>query len=213
MLKNVIFDYMGVIADLDYKKMLKNLNLIEKFKALRILVGLKKKQNLKDVFDAYQTGNAGHDDLMSAVSETYPNAASVLPKVLGLIPSCIKENKAVLALAKRLHDDGFKIILLSNAIPETQERIQNSEFVEYFDGFVLSNMVGMKKPSPEIYDFACDVYEMNPQDTIMVDDKPENLIGAERAKLKTMPCDKGPEALANRLGNLFYSQYHPQPNE
>ena len=213
MLKNVIFDYMGVIADIDYKKILKNLTLMEKFKALRVLVGLKKNQTLKDAFSAYQTGNANHDDLMKATSEVYPNAASVLPKLLGLIPSGIKENKAVLALAKKLHDDGFKIILLSKAIPETQERIQNSEFVTYFDGFVLSHLVGMKKPDREIYDFTCDVYEMNPLDTIMIDDKPENLIGAEEAKLKTMPCDKGPEVLAKRLGNLFYSQYQPQPNE
>ena len=212
MLKNVIFDYMGVIADIDYKQIAKNLTLMEKFKALRILVGMKKNPEFKAAFNLYQTGNASIEDLTSATSKIYPNAASVLPKLLGLIPSSIKENKAVLALAKQLHDDGFKLILLSNAIPETQERIQNSEFVEYFDGFVLSNMVGMKKPDKEIYEFACDVYGLDPIETMMIDDKEENLIGAESAKLKTMHCET-PEKLAYRLGNFFYSEYQPQPNE
>lgn len=212
MLNSVIFDYMGVIADIDYKEMLKNLSLMEKFKALRVLIGMKHKQSFKDAFDAYQLGTATHSDLVQVVSESYPKAASVVPKLLGLIPSCLKENKAVLALAKKLHNDGFKIILLSNSIPETQERIQNSDFVEYFDGFVLSHMVGMKKPDREIFDFTCDVYGLNPGDTIMIDDTLENLDGARAAKLKTMLCET-PEKLANRLGNLFYSKYQPEPNE
>jgi putative hydrolase of the HAD superfamily len=212
MLKNVIFDYMGVIANIDYKKMLSNMTLMEKFKALRILIGMKKHPTFKAAFDQYQLGAFDKENLYQIAHEVYPNASSVVPKLLGLIPSCLKENKSVLALAKKLHDDGFKIILLSNSIPETQEKIQNSNMVEYFDGFVLSHLVGMMKPHKEIYDFTCETYGIDPKETIFIDDTLENLAGAEYAKLKTMHCET-PSKLAHRLGNLFYSRYQPEPNE
>ena len=212
MLKNVIFEYMGVLANVDYKQILSKMSLLDKFKALRIVVGLKKNPVLKNAWNSYQMGQVSQNDLYDIGMQVYPKSASVIPTMLSLIPDSIKENKSVLSLAKKLHDDGFKIILLSNSIPETQIKIQNSEFVNYFDGFVLSHLVGLAKPSQEIYDFTCDVYEINPQETIFVDDTPENLIGAKSARLKTMLCEK-PAKLAKRLGNLFYSKYQPEPNE
>lgn len=212
MLRNVIFDYMGVLASVDYKLMASKFGLIDKFKALRILIAIKKNPVFKKAFDEYQMGLLTRDDLYNIAAEHYPRAAAVVPKILDNIPECIKENKAVLALAEKLHNDGFKVILLSNSIPETGFKIQNSDFVRYFDGFVLSHLIGMAKPNTDIFDFTCSVYDIKADESIFIDDKLENIEGAQKAKLKTMHCES-PTRLANRLGNLFYSQYQPQPNE
>lgn len=211
MLKNVIFDYMGVIADIDYKKMIGQFSLIEKFKALRILVGMKKNKIFIKAFDDYQMGLLTHEDLYSIAAQVYPNAASIVPKLLNLIPYCLKENKKVIDLAKKLHNDGIKIVLLSNSIPETQAKIETSELVNYFDGFVLSHLINMMKPSKEIYEFTCETYGMKAEDTIFIDDTAENLVGAKSAKLKTMHCKK-PAEMADRLEKIFYGK-SIQPNE
>ena len=90
MLKNVIFDYMGVIADVNYKKLLSNLTLHEKIKALRILVGMKKNKIFIKAFDDYQMGLLTHEDLYNIASDVYPRASSIVPKLLNLIPYCLK---------------------------------------------------------------------------------------------------------------------------
>ena len=208
MIKNIIFDYMGVLATVDYKGIANEFPLTDKFKALRLLVGLKKNKFMREAFHKYQTGELSTDDCCYIASGLFPKSAPVLPKLFESIPKHIIENKELVALAKKMHDDGFKIILLSNSIPETQISIQNSPFVEYFDGFVLSNLVGLRKPDPEIYKLACDTYGLKPDETYMIDDKPENLIGAKEAHLKTLHCDNF-NTIAEKLGNYFYSNYQP----
>lgn len=212
MVNSLIFDYMGVIADIDIKKMLKNLTLVEKFKALRILVGMKNNPIFQDTFDKYQNGLITHDELCMIAAGVYPKAAMVVPKILELIPVCLKENKPLLKLIKKLHNDGIKIVLLSNSIPETQIKIENSTMVEDFDGFVLSHLVGMMKPDKQIYDFTCETYGLVPENTMFIDDTAENLIGAKKSHLKTMHCTNM-ESLAKRLGSMFYSEYQQEPNE
>ncbi len=212
MIKNVIFDYMGVLATVDYKGIAKEFSLIDKFKALRLLVGIKKNETMHQAFNDYQLGKITTDDCCFIASTLYPKAAPVLPKLLDSIPSHIIENTELINLTKKLHDDGFKLILLSNSIPETQFSIQNSSLVENFDGFVLSNLVGLRKPDPEIYRLACETYGLKPDETFMIDDKPENLAGAKQAHLKTIHCDNFSK-IANRIGNLFYSNYHSSTKE
>ena len=212
MVNSLILDYIGVIADVDIKKMLKNLTISEKFKALRILAGMKKNPIFKETFDGYQNGSISHDELCMIAAGVYPKAAMVVPKLLELIPVCLKENKPLLKLVKKLHDDGVKIVLLSNSIPETQMKIENSKMVEDFDGFVLSHLVQMMKPNKEIYDFTCETYGLVPENTLFVDDTYENIVGAEQSKLKTMHCTDM-RNIASRLGRMFYSEYQQEPNE
>lgn len=212
MLNTIIFDYMGVLANVDYKKLLKQLPITDHIKALRLYCHSKKDEYLKVLFEGYQSGMMTSDEFSKFIIDKYPKIGGVVPKTLQLLPTCISENKPMVSLAKKLHDDGFKIVLLSNSIPETQETIQNSSFVEFFDGFVLSNMVGSIKPNREIFDIACETYNINPNDTLFVDDKQTNLNGAEELKFKTMLGDNS-KKFASRLGNLFYSRYEPEPNE
>ena len=212
MLKNVIFDYMGVLADIDYKLLLKNLSTSEKFKVLRIIVAMKKNEIFKKAFDDYQLGTLTKEDLHYIASQKYPRAASVVPKLISLITPCLKENKEVLNLARKLHNDGIKVVLLSNSIPETQAKIETSDMFEYFDGFVLSHHLGMIKPSTDIYNFTCETYGLNPEDTIMIDDTKENLVGAKKANLKALHCDK-PQNVVKKLTEMFYGKNESQPNK
>ena len=211
MVKNVIFDYMGVLADVDYKKLLSKISLNEKFKAIRIITALKLHPTFKYSFDQYQLGALNKNDLYEIAHKIYPKSAEIIPTLLNLLPNCLKENEAVVSLAKKLHNDGYKIILISNSIPEMQEKIQNSSLVEFFDGFVMSHLVGMMKPDKNIFDFACKTYEIDPKETIFIDDTPENLIGAKNAKLETMHCKK-PNILATELTDFIYNRNQPESN-
>ena len=206
MLKNIIFDYMNVIADVDYKLLLSQLSLTDKIKALRLLVSLKTNKTMGQAFSDYQLGTLSTEDICTIASSIYPKSATVLPKFMELVPGCIRENLNVINLIHQLQEEGFKIVLISNSIPETQCSIENSQIAGFFDGFVLSNLVGLRKPDPEIYKFACETYGLKPEETLMVDDNPENLKGAKSIGLRTMLC-KDIKNLEDQLGNYFYEQY------
>lgn len=209
MIKNIIFDYMDVFAKVNIPSIAKELPMNEKIKALRLLVGMKKNPIMLKAFEEYQMGKISHDDYCYITSLVYPKQADIFPKLLEYIPNHMTMNEELLKLAKKLHNDGFKLILLSNSIPESQISVENCEITEYFDGFVMSHLVGLQKPDPEIYKLACETYNLNPEETYMVDDKIENLIGAKQINLNTVHCDNF-KTIAKKLENLIYSNFQPQ---
>jgi HAD superfamily hydrolase (TIGR01509 family) len=47
-----------------------------------------------------------------------------------------------------------------------------------FDAVVISGEVGMRKPEPEIFRYACERLDLAPAECVMVDDLPHNVAGA-----------------------------------
>lgn len=188
MIKNIIFDYMGVLAKFDYKSALNEMSAVEKYKALKVLFHLKTNKLMKEAFDYYQTGELDTNDLCVVSSALIPKQATVIPKFLDSIPSHIKDNTPLLNYTKQLKKSGIGLYLLSNSIPETQYSIENNQIIQDFDGIVLSNLIGLKKPDPEIYKFICETYGLKPSETLFIDDNAENLKGASTLKINTLHC-------------------------
>ena len=53
------------------------------------------------------------------------------------------------------------------------------DFLEWFDGIVISGEVGLKKPDASIYRLLFERYGIEPGTTLFIDDVPENLEAAE----------------------------------
>jgi putative hydrolase of the HAD superfamily len=56
------------------------------------------------------------------------------------------------------------------------------EHFSYFgeaDGIVISSEVKMIKPEPGIYQYLIDTYELNPEETVFLDDRADNIAVAE----------------------------------
>jgi len=56
-------------------------------------------------------------------------------------------------------------------------------FDEIFEGAYYSHLIGLRKPSPEVYKYIVDRHGLDPHHTLFVDDTHSNLIGAEAAGL------------------------------
>ncbi len=97
----------------------------------------------------------------------------------------------------RLHDDainvlkelkkrGYKNYILSNNFPELPAICTNLGLDEYFEGCVVSALVGFDKPRKEIFDYARQLAG-NPLQCIMVGDNPvDDIKGAKNAGLSTI---------------------------
>lgn len=74
----------------------------------------------------------------------------------------------------------YKLYALTNwsaeLFPHARERF---EFLNWFDGIVVSGEEKMRKPSAEFYRVLLDRYHLNPAATIFIDDSLRNIKGAE----------------------------------
>ena len=80
----------------------------------------------------------------------------------------------------------YKIWLLSNTNPMHIKNEIESKYVfqKLVDGGIYSYDVGYRKPEKEIYHIACDSAEVNPENSIFIDDLEENIIGANEIGIK-----------------------------
>lgn len=83
---------------------------------------------------------------------------------------------------KQLKDSGkYKIYALTNWSAETFPMAQQRfEFLSWFDGIVVSGAEKMRKPAPEFYQILLDRYNVNPQESLFIDDNHRNILAAEK---------------------------------
>ena len=117
-------------------------------------------------------------------------------RFLEMIDSVHQEN---VDLALKLKQKGYPIYLLSNFPGDQFEkyRLQNS-FLNEFDDRIISGDVGLAKPDIKIYQLAIKKFNLNPEESLFIDDKIENTRGAEQVGIKTIQLQK-PENLDKEI--------------
>ena len=117
-------------------------------------------------------------------------------RFLEMIDSVHQEN---VNLALKLKQKGYPIYLLSNFPGDQFEkyRLQNS-FLDEFDDRIISGDVGLAKPDIKIYQLAIKKFNLNPEESLFIDDKIENTKGAEQLGIKTIQLQK-PEDLDKEI--------------
>lgn len=73
---------------------------------------------------------------------------------------------------KKAHPD-IKVISINNEPKElNQYRIKKFQLHNFFDAFISSCEVGMRKPDPGIFELAIGIAQANPEECIYFDDRP-----------------------------------------
>ncbi|MCL5874883.1 MAG: HAD-IA family hydrolase [Candidatus Dependentiae bacterium] len=111
-------------------------------------------------------------------------------------PECYINTKKLLhdgkKFVKRCKKKGHKVFILSNwdsaSFPVLKKKF--SKFFDLFDGVVISGDVGMLKPDPAIYSAIIEKFNLDPQETVFIDDRPENIAAAQEQGLYGILCDK-----------------------
>ena len=103
-------------------------------------------------------------------------------------------------LARRLHEAGRGIYLLSNAGLRFERACTRIPCWSLMDGWVVSAFERLMKPDPSIYLLLCDRYGLEPSSCLFVDDNEDNVIGARAAGLAAYLFDdaRGLEAELRR---------------
>ena len=133
---------------------------------------------LKEAFDTL--GVSVKDDMINHLSEAY---IDYLTTFNHLFEGAI-EILEYLQYKYHLH-------IITNGFEEAQERkMQNSKIRSYFKTVTNSEMVGVKKPNPKIFNYALNSAEANPYESIMIGDSLEaDIAGAQKVGMRTIHFD------------------------
>lgn len=106
----------------------------------------------------------------------------------------VEPDPAMLAAVGRAREGGIRTALLSNAWSPRQYRIGGIDD-GLFDAAVISNEVGMRKPSPEIYREAARRLDLDPGACVFVDDLRANVEAAERVGMRGILHERAEETI------------------
>lgn len=149
-------------------------------------------QRLKTVFD--QLGHAVSDDLIFLLSDEY---IKYLSSYNHLFPNTI-EVLEYLRPRYRLH-------IITNGFQEIQDKkLRNAQIEKYFDQVINSEMAGVKKPNPRIFELALQNAGTRAERSLMVGDSLEaDIMGARAVGFHTIHFN-GHNEPAHDIGPMIH---------
>jgi len=139
----------------------------------------------RDMIRAFDTGKLDADDFYREVVRKL-GADIGKEAFFRIYCDIFSLNPPVLDLLRRLKA-GYKMILLSNTDVKRFHFIKK-KFPEilFFDEYILSYEVGCLKPDPRIYKKALQKAEVRAEESVFIDDLPENIEGARGAGMNAV---------------------------
>lgn len=170
-MKNIVFDLGGVVFMRDPKKCTEDF--IRFFSFVRA-------EQMPWFWNEYDRGTRTLEEVKGDLCElNHCDRAKVDEYVQLAI-----DKQEVIALTEALIHDlkaaGYRLYVLSNMSKEFIEFLRRVPVYRYFDGEVVSCEEGVCKPEPEIYRLLLTRYGLDPQETLFIDDRKENVEAAER---------------------------------
>ena len=185
-IKNIVFDLGGVVIDLDRDKAVEALTELG-IKDADSLLGVYAQKGL---FFQLETGEVTAAQFYDALlpqckpGTTNEDIQNALEKFLIQIPV------ERLKLIRQLKEKGYRLFVLSNTNPimfnhwiDNAFRVENLTINDYFDNIVVSFQERVCKPDPAIFRNLARRYDLNPAETLMLDDSEENCKAAESTGL------------------------------
>ena len=87
-------------------------------------------------------------------------------------------------IVKRIKNAGYKLFLLSNASADFYENKSGIPALDLFDGYLISADYKLLKPEREIYEELYEVFALNPEECIFIDDVEENCDASRKTGMK-----------------------------
>lgn len=188
MIKLIIFDLDGVLIDakdIHYETLNKALSEIDpKYEITRAehlssYDGLKTFEKLNKLSQEKALSVELHDKIWKKKQQLTIEALSDLQK-----------DKDLIGICKELVASGYKIACCSNSIRKSVfTMLSKLGIIEYMDLIVSNEDVLHSKPHPEMYWTAISTLNVQPEETLIVEDSPVGLLGANRSGAHILRVD------------------------
>ena len=198
-IKNIIFDYGNVIFDIDFRiaqASFQKLGItdIENFFA-------HKAHN--QLFDDFETGAIPpaefREGIRKAANKPELNDAQIDDAWNSLLIGTHQQNHELLLKVK----DKYRTFLLSNnnsihydwIINYLQTTFELNNYDDYFEKAYFSQHMKLRKPNTNIFEQVLKENNLNPAETLFIDDSPQHIEGAKKVGLNTLLMTEKPAQL------------------
>jgi epoxide hydrolase-like predicted phosphatase len=138
--------------------------------------------NIDALFEKFDLGQITEDDIIDYFS-LYSHIDSSKEVIQEQVDSYLVLNTELLATIQELKDEGYRIVLLTNANASFFERKlypKYPDFKNIFDEIIISSEIGIVKPNTAIYRYALEKIGVDPEESLFVDDRKINVDSAIR---------------------------------
>ena len=186
MLKNIIFDMGNVLIGFIPDEIL-DLKGITDPKDRRLL---KENIYLHEGWKQMDLGVLAEDDFAKQVKDRLPEQLHATADDLiyhWYEPLC--PIKGIEKLIRDLKHQGYRIFILSNAALSYTRYIERIPAYDCFDGIVISAEEKCVKPHSEFFRILCERYDIDPKESLFIDDMKANIEGAKALGFDTFLFD------------------------
>lgn len=185
MIRNIIFDMGNVLLNYDPRLPLEKYVQTETDRAVI----------LKELFQGPEwiEGDLGY----ITVEEKYQRIKARVPERLhGELKDCVcrwhetmEPAAGAQEFVKHVQEKGYQTYILSNASTEFHLYFPRCYDVASFRGVVVSADIHMIKPDAGIYRYLLETYGLIPEESLFIDDRPENIEAARELGIKGVVFD------------------------
>lgn len=110
-----------------------------------------------------------------------------IARLMNAVPGYLTPIDHTIDLLRRLGNTDNRLFVLSNMHHASIAHLeQQHDIWGLFDGVVVSSRIKMVKPEFEIYQYLLDTYQLEPAETVFIDDLPVNLEAASSLGIRTI---------------------------
>ena len=194
MIKNIIFDFGGVIITLDQPQA------VRRFEALGLHDAAQRLDPYTQggIFGDLEAGRITADEFQQQLSSLVGRRVSFDECRHAWVGYCGAVPKRNLRLLLRLREEGYRVIMLSNTNPFMMSWAESGDFDgegrsihDYFDATYLSFQLGVMKPDDTFFRKVLMAEQVFPDECLFLDDGPRNVAAASQLGIRTFCPENG----------------------
>lgn len=180
MISNIIFDVGKVLVSYDPDGYMKGLGLDEATRE-RVNAAMFRHPLWLDA----DQGLRSPEKFLQAFMEHDPEISETIRRVYESMGGTIELFDYAQEWISELKERGYHVYILSNyseyMFRQTKHKLK---FLPLVDDAVFSYTIKLIKPDTAIYRYLCDKFRLKPEECVFIDDRPENIDGAEKIGMR-----------------------------
>ena len=173
-IKNIVFDIGGVLADFRIKEFL-----LEKGVEAAFIKRILKASVMNPYWGKFERGEVTEEETLQAFVDADPEIESRLRLAFDNLNGMLVSRDFAIPLVQKLKAAGYGVYYLSNYSSKAYYECGESlAFMPYMDGGIVSFKAGMTKPDRKMYVYFLEKFGLEPESCLFVDDTEENVTAA-----------------------------------
>ncbi len=179
---NIIFDIGNVICDWDPRSLIDDI-----FESADEQEEAMEKVIMHSDWRLLDQGVITLDQAFAAAKQRSSLDPGKIEQVIAGVPATLKPNQRVVEVIHDLYAKDYPLFVLSNMPEHSWQYLeQHFDFWHLFKSRVLSFEVKLIKPDPAIFDYILSEFDLDPGQTVFLDDMDYNTLAASRKGIKTI---------------------------